>query len=57
MFDGVTATAMCFFIPPLELDQLDAPQVVRNILNTERGRCLFIIKNSLIHQARLVARS
>eukprot|EP00435_Cladocopium_sp_Y103_P018899 s1896_g4.t1 len=30
-----------------------ALKVVRNILNTERGRCLFIIKNSLIHQARL----
>lgn len=30
-----------------------ALKVVRNILNTERGRCLYIIKNSLIHQARL----
>ena len=30
-----------------------AMKVVKNILNTERGRCLFIIKNSLIHQARL----
>lgn len=37
----------------IDLPPDTAMKVVKNILNTERGRCLFIIKNSLIHQARL----
>ena len=28
-------------------------KAVRHFINTERARCLFIVKNSLIHQARL----
>jgi len=28
-------------------------RAVRHFINTERARCLFIVKNSLIHQARL----
>lgn len=41
------------FPVPCETSFQTSTEVVKNILNTERGRCLFIIKNSLIHQARL----
>lgn len=37
----------------LDLDPELQYEVVKSVSSTERGRCLFIIKNSLIYQARL----